>query len=375
MTRFLPSFALRVLCCLMGLCCASLALPEASGAEAVTTVGIATDMGDVDPPLAATVKAALRDSVNAPGIVNANMSFRQSVDLIRLNRDRLYAVLRAFGFYGGHVDVFVNGRSLFEDRTDRVPSQANPEGGRVSKIVFTVNSGPRYKIRSVDILWIGREPDRTHAPVESTLPDDVIGQPATAQTLAGIEAGWLSRRREGGHGLAAVLLRAVLPDSAGAQTVDVTLVASDGPQLKLGGVRFDGLTRLDANLLQRYVPFQPGDPYQPVLIDQLRIILQQLDLFQSVNIELEASDSSGVLPVTVIATEKPPRREDLPVLGSLGGGVLGLTAAMFAAYLFAGAGGASPSQRYHPYLRAICHSLLIVSAAIIVQRVLYLANL
>lgn len=156
--------------------------------------------------------------------------------------------------------------------------------------------------------------------------------------------------------------------------VDVTLVASDGPQLSLGGVRFDGLRRLDAHLLQRYVPFRPGDPYQPELIDQLSAILQQLDLFQSVHIELEAPDSSGVLPVTVVATEKPPRTEHLPLLGSLGGGVLGLTAAMLAAYLFAGAAGASTLQPYHPYLRAICHSLLIVSAAIIVQRVLFLAN-
>ncbi len=340
----------------------------------MTTVGIATDMGDVDTPLAAKVKAALRDSINAPGIVNANMSFRESVALIRLNRDRLYSVLRAFGFYGGHVDVLVNGRSLFEDRTDRVSNQADPGGSRVSKIVFIVNSGPPYKIRSVDILWIGREPDRTHPPLESTLPDDLIGQPATAQTLAGLVASWLSNRREGGHGLAAVLLRAVSPDKGGAQMVDVTLVASDAPQLRLGGVRFDGLRRLDANLLQRYVPFQPGDPYQPALIEQLRIILQQLELFQSVNIELEAPDSSGVLPVTVIATEKPPRIQHLPLLGSLGGGVLGLTAAMLAAYLFAGAAGGPALQRYHPYLRAICHSLLIVSAAIILQRVIFLAN-
>jgi len=123
------------------------------------------------------------------------------------------------------------------------------------------------------------------------------------------------------------------------------------------------------------VPFQPGEPYQPALIDQFRTILQQLDLFQSVNIELEAPDSSGVLPVTVIAVEKPPRQLHLPLLSSLGGGILGLTAAMLAAYLLAGAAGASALQRYRANFRAIGQALLIVSAAIILQRVLYLANL
>lgn len=375
MTRSLAPFALQLLCCLIGLAGTNLAVPDASCAQAVTKVGIATHLDDVDTPLAAEIKAALRDTVNAPGIVNADMSYRETIDLMRVNRDRLYSVLRAFGFYGGYVGVLVNGQSLFDERTDRAPSQPVAKSSRVSNVIFTVNSGPRYSIRSVDILWIGRVADRGVSPAESALPGDLTGQPATAQTLAGLEAGWLSRRREGGYGLAAVLLRAVLPDKAGARMVDVTLVVSDGPQLRLGGVRFDGLRQLDARLLQRYVPFQPGEPYQPALIDQFRTILQQLDLFQSVNIELEAPDSSGVLPVTVIAVEKPPRQLHLPLLSSLGGGILGLTAAMLAAYLLAGAAGASALQRYRANLRAIGQALLIVSAAIILQRVLYLANL
>src|SRR5262249_32644726 len=157
------------------------------------------------------------------------------------------------------------------------------------------------------------------------------------ETLAKIESAWLWRQREAGRALAAAVTRSVSPH-ADSHAVDVTLGVDEGPQVKLGPVRFEGLQRIDPDSLEQYVPFRSGHPYQPAFIEHVRTALQHLPFFQSVRVDLaRAPDVSGLLPVTITVVEKPPGTQRLFLSGLMGTIVFGLSAAMLVLSQLAGA--------------------------------------
>jgi len=349
--------------------CAWLATPGPIQAQERTiAVAVAGHGSDID--------SALQNSLNLSTAASQDWQPSRAIDQIRVDRDRLNALLRAFGLYEGRIDVLVNDRPLSLDRPDASLALQGAFSEGSIRVLFVPMFGPVYRIRSVRVTaGTGLDAEtRTLSDAESGLPEQIDGRLAMAETMARIEATWLLREKEMGHALAAVVTRTVSPD-ADSHAVDVTLSVDDGPEVKLGPVQFKGLQRIDPDSLEQYVPFHSGDAYRPALIDRLRTALQHLPFFQSVRVDLAtAPDASGRLPVTITVVEKPPGTRQLLLSGLMGAVIFGLSAAMLALSQLAAAAGRGFWERYGHRVRAATWILLIASALLGLQRLLYLGN-
>lgn len=339
--------------------------PQPLRAQEGVTAAISGHGSDIDSAL----QSSLNLSASAP-----SQSGKPTIEQVRRDRDRLNAVLRAFGLYEGRIDILVNGRPVAIDRPDAATALQAAFAEPLVHILFVPTFGPVYRVRSVQVMTGPNGETRTLSDSESGLSEQISGRLAMAETMARIEAAWLQQQRETGHALAAVIARTVALH-AESHSVDVTLAVEKGPQAKLGSVRFAGLQRIEPDSLDQYVPFRPGDLYRPALIDRLRGTLQHLPFFQSVRVDLAtALDDSGLLPVTVTVIERPPAARQLFLSGLMGTVVFGLSAAMVALTQLAAAGAPRFWDRHGRRINTATWVLLLASALLGLQRLLYLAN-
>src|SRR5882724_7052038 len=359
--------AFPVLCWLVAFGCASLALPGHVLAQQVTIrATVATSGSEAD--------AALQNSLNLSVRATAGLQADQVAPWADIERERLNAVLRAFGFYEGNVHIIIDRHSEFPREANASTKADKPSDDAQIQLSFVPALGPLYRIRSVRIVEARNGETRHPIDGEAEMLARIKDKPASAEVLAQLETEWLQREQETGHAFATVARRSISPD-ASSRGVDVTLFVQEGLQSRLGSVRFQGLQRIDRQSLAQYVQFQPGDPYRPEQINRLRATLKSLPFFQSVRVDLaNAPDVSGLLPVAVTVVERPPEMQRLMLSGLVGTVVLALTAMMVAASLLAGAGAASSWQRCTRQLSAATWIFLLASALLALQRLLYLGD-
>lgn len=97
---------------------------------------------------------------------------------------------------------------------------------------------------------------------------------------------------------------------------DLDLEVSSGPRVRMGQLETDGLERVPEKLIQRYVRYQPGEPYDKDKLDDWQQALQSTTFFRGAFVTLKddepelhaTSDSDVELPVLVRVTEAPARR-------------------------------------------------------------------
>jgi hypothetical protein len=190
--------------CLLVFGCACLAFPQHLRAqERGITVTVADRGSDID--------AALQNSLNLSAAAPDGSEPNRAIEQVRLDRDRLNAVLHAFGLYEGRIDALMNGRPLDLDRPDAaLDLRSALDEGQV-RILFVPTFGPVYRVRSVRVMAGPNGETRTLSGGESGLGEQIGGRLAMAGTLAQIEATWLLRQKEAGHALAAVVDRTVSP--------------------------------------------------------------------------------------------------------------------------------------------------------------------
>src|SRR5690606_40084333 len=79
----------------------------------------------------------------------------------------------------------------------------------------------------------------------------------------------------------------------GVQTCALPISAS-----RFGPLRFNGLTDVEQAYLERLVPWQEGDPYSQLRVDEYRQRLSETDLFESILIEhAPQAGANGSLPM------------------------------------------------------------------------------
>jgi len=344
--------------------CGVLAVPERSYSKETNIIAAVAESGS-------EVDTALQNSLNLPA--RGGLPPDQVIPWVRADRDRLTAVLHAFGYFKGHVDVLVDGRPLPSEGAIPPQDTQRPSADDQVHISFVPVPGPLYRIGSVRVVHTRNSESPSLPGDEVGLGRRFLGERAAADVLARMEAEWLWRQREAGHAFAAVAARTVALDAV-SDSVAVILTVDDGPQVKLGTLRFQGLWRNDPESLNRYIPFMVGDSYQPELLDRLRAALQRLPYVRSVRLELAAaSDASGLFPVTVTIAEKPPEARRLALSGLIGAVTLSLTATMLAVSQLARAMAFPFWQRHAVRIDVGVWVLLIASALLALQRFLDLA--
>src|SRR5690606_9460088 len=97
---------------------------------------------------------------------------------------------------------------------------------------------------------------------------------------------------------------------------DLTVEVDSGPRVRMGPMKVLGLRRVPASLIERYVRYAPGEPYDQDRLDDWQQSLQSTRFFRGafVTLDAEGSDRRDLpngeveLPVRVQVSEAPARR-------------------------------------------------------------------
>lgn len=103
---------------------------------------------------------------------------------------------------------------------------------------------------------------------------------------------------------------------AEASRADLEVEIDSGPRVRMGPMKVLGLRRVPASLIERYVRYTPGDPYDQNRLDDWQQALQSTRFFRGAFVTLDAEgsdrrdlpDGEVELPVRVQVSEAPARR-------------------------------------------------------------------
>ncbi|MDB5505573.1 MAG: outer membrane protein assembly factor [Devosia sp.] len=215
---------------------------------------------------------------------------------------RILAALYAEGYYGGNINILVGGREA-----DDLPPDADlPDPVGVEIIVAP---GPVFRFNRVTI--VNRAPVTTDPADSVELPEFsgyAAGQIAKSGTILAAETLSLEAWRQQGYAGAAIVSRDVVADHASA-TVDVTITVAPGQFTRLGEITTTGSNGVDADFIVSQTGLVPGAEYDPDDLKRAEKRLAHLEVFRAMRVDTPNSASpDGLLPVTAIVEDLPPRR-------------------------------------------------------------------
>ena len=218
---------------------------------------------------------------------------------------RLSDVLSGYGYYQGKVAIRIDGVELTGETSVAAAARA-AEGGRNRALVpvkIVVDAGPLYKLRTVT----ASDPRGNDFPSEvlperfTRVGDDV---PARSATVLAREAKIVDRFRALGHPFAKAVSRDPVVDDE-AHVMDVRFTIDPGPIAGLGEVVVRGTTGIDPAVVRSFIYSEPGDPYSPKAVADIRRSVAKVEALGSVRVrEGEALDAQGNLPIFVDVTER-----------------------------------------------------------------------
>lgn len=219
-----------------------------------------------------------------------------SCDTARWRIERLYDnadtqlrdALEALGYYAYTLDKSI----VFAD-------------GECWTALFDVAVGEPVRIRRVSVDIGGDARD------DARLRQDIVARAPAQESI--LNHGVYERYKKslvtqlaGSGYLAAELSESRVTVDPSLTWADIVFRLSSGPRHSFGDVVFsEGI--LDAGLLKRYVPFEPGDPYDVAALSRMQESLRGSGYFDGVSIQAEPS-ADGEATVPVVVTLRPSKR-------------------------------------------------------------------
>ena len=191
--------------------------------------------------------------------------------------------LRAQGYFGSHIGATLD------------------ETTKPLTVIFQVDTGPLFLLRSVDVQIAGR--------MEATIPDIglTLGVPFNAETLAHSQNRLVREFTKKGFPFAEVTDRRITVDHAD-HSVAVVFFVTPGPSAQFGPTRISGLVSVEERVVHDTLPWTEGERFNADLIDAGQKKLISLGLFSLVRaFPAQELDESGRVPVNVILTERKHR--------------------------------------------------------------------
>ncbi len=275
---------------------AALLLSDAAGAR---TAGITLKIIG-DQRMADELNKLSKDLDKDEPLSGDGLSLLQAV---QARRARMAAALRSRGFYDARVTAVVANQPVDEPAAlDAI--EARPES---EKIDFDINvaTGPVYRVADLNIE--GPSNVVGYPPLDLSKLSLRQDAPADAAKILATEKEILEVVRGEGYALATISHRNIVIDHA-TREAHVTFVVQAGPTATMGPVRFSGTKKIDADYLQKRVPFEHGEPYTPGKVSALRDRLMSLGVFSAVRIKpADRLDNKGELPIDVELQDRLPR--------------------------------------------------------------------
>ncbi|WP_238313354.1 autotransporter assembly complex protein TamA [Methylobacterium organophilum] len=218
---------------------------------------------------------------------------------------RLVDALSGYGYYQGTVSIRIDGVAVTGESSVAAVARA-AEASRNRALVpvkIAVDPGPLYTLRSVKARDArGRPFPEEVLPERFTRVDDDV--PARSATVLAREARIVDRFRALGHPFAKAIARDPVVDDAG-HVMDVGFTIEPGPVAGIGEVAVHGAEGIDPAVIRSFIYTEPGDPYAPKAVAELRRTLAKVEGLGSIRVrEGEALDAQGNLPLFVELGER-----------------------------------------------------------------------
>ncbi|WP_336487605.1 autotransporter assembly complex protein TamA [Methylobacterium nigriterrae] len=218
---------------------------------------------------------------------------------------RLPEILSGYGYYAGRVAIRVDGVGIGGE-SSLAPAARAAETSRNRALVpvrIVLDPGPLYTLRRITV----RDPSGRPFPAE-VLPGRFTqvdeATPARSVTVLAREARIVDRFRSLGSPLARIVSRDPVVDDT-AHVMDVTFTVDPGPVAGLGEVTLSGTQGLDPAVVRSFIYTEPGDPYAPKAVADIRRSVAKVEGLGSVRVrEGQALDAAGNVPVFVEVTER-----------------------------------------------------------------------
>lgn len=241
---------------------------------------------------------SLRDEIRAASLILAinNEDTTQAQDLVaaaRADYRRLLTALYSAGYYGGVINITVNGREAAA-----IPPLDAPN--TVNTIVITVEPGPRFKFGEAVVA---------PAPSTAELPDGFgTGQDASTDVIRGAVSAVVTAWQDAGYAKAAANGQRITARHDD-QILNVNVAIAPGPQLTFGNLTVTGNQAVRTDRIIAIAGLPTGSVYSPAELTQAERRLRDTGAFDSVAlVEADGIGAGDTLPITAQIAESKPRR-------------------------------------------------------------------
>lgn len=181
-----------------------------------------------------------------------------------------------------------------------------------------IEPGPRTEVRSVDLRFRGQvaTPEFEHRRDKARAVWPLqVGELFINDEWSGAKTALLDEINTRDFYFARIAHSQAAVHAEEAQA-DLEVEVDSGPRVRMGPMKVLGLRRVPASLIERYVRYTPGEPYDQERLDDWQQSLQSTRFFRGafVTLDAEASDRRDLpngeveLPVRVQVSESPARR-------------------------------------------------------------------
>lgn len=247
---------------------------------------VVIDPGMVDP---ATLRA-VHEAVDVIVRQADDQDGGESTRLRRRARDAVLSALATQGYFNAQVTL-VPGNDIAGETWD-----------------ISIDAGERARVTGVDLEFTGRVALPAYAARVAELRQEWLLPPGkyfTNDDWNKAKAGLLDELSARDFLLARMVSSSADVDAANA-TVRIKVVMDSGPLVRMGPLITRGLKRVPQELVQRYVNYRPGQPYNQELLNQWQQELQQTAFFRGAFVSLQRPGQD--LAEVGTSTTRPPAR-------------------------------------------------------------------
>ncbi len=243
---------------------------------------------------AATLEKALNAaSLTRDILARKDATSREIIAAALADYGRLTEALYAKGYYGGVVEIRVDGREAAAIPAFEIPK-------RINKISISVTPGPLFRFATATVapLAPGTALPTGFArgkPAESTLVQQALDQASQA---------W----RNAGHAKVALSGQRLTANHAN-QTLAVALALSPGPKVRFGKLIQTSESGVRAARIQRIAGLPEGDVFSPETLSTVATRLRRTGAFASVSLsEGDTLRAGDVMDIGLALVDETPRR-------------------------------------------------------------------
>lgn len=245
------------------------------------------------------VSGRTRDNVRSVLAIHAaSRAGELSEDRVQRLHERAPAEIRLalqpFGFYRPHID-----------------SELRRDGGRwVAR--YVIDPGPAIRLARIDLRLTGEGEDEARLRQALARFPLALGDPLRHDLYESGKTNLLARAADGGYLNADFTTSEIRVDLDG-YAAEIVLVMETGPRYYFGPVSFEE-SALDSRILESYITFRTGDPFNMSRLLELQASLSGSPYFSRVEVRPRLDLADGLrVPVEVSLDPRKPQRYEFGI--------------------------------------------------------------